>query len=90
MLKLTKAHYLLISLQVLSLVNGLIHIGEQNWFGAGIALGLFIIFMPSKANIQFYSRKRYEALDNNTRTHMTLRYFGIFILLLSLSLDLFV
>jgi|GEM_PF-2039646 len=88
MLKLTKAHYLLISLQVLSLINGLIHLGDKNWLGAGVALGLFIIFMPSRANIQFYSWRRDEVLKTDKRIDRSLRYLGLLILLAFLSLDL--
>jgi len=88
MFKLTKAHYLLLSLQALAAINGFIHLQNKNWLGATIALGLFIIFMPSKANAQFYSGNKDEALQKDNRIHMSLRYFGLFILLISLTLDL--
>ena len=91
--KLTKTHYLLIILQVLALVTGLIHLENKNWPGVGIALGLFIVLIPNKANIQLYSVgisnafKKQKKNSSNRGIEMKLRYFGISVLLVSFLLD---
>jgi hypothetical protein len=88
MFKHSKAYYLLILLQVLSVINGVIHLVNKNWLGTTTAIGLFIIFMPNKANLQFYSRGKGEVLKEDNGVHSSLRYFGLFILFVSILLDL--